>query len=335
MLTGAHTPRISPNPEEDIMRKVIFTVIYIVAITIAAGCSEDPVAPDPGNNGGGDPYVDVPAIPEPTSPGGSVPQTSAVLTKVLPLNSLFKPTVTNVHGNWQRIRLCGQTVQFSDRYPNTWSSDLPGRSDFVPLLLKLERIALQNDSGEREAVQEQFSKNEGLCGTGLINFSQTLRTAVSAPQLQNAVYIRRDRHWELQHIENVGEYLLLDPNTQGEISSTYMRGVTNTQTEEFGESITAEAGLGIGPLQASISGTLSRTFSNSVEVSTSEEQTFTKTVWGEPGKQIQFMVWELVEVYTLSDENREPFTDPNYKMQLSPLERRGAALKLQATQFDL
>jgi hypothetical protein len=257
------------------------------------------------------------------------------LTKILPLNSLFKPTVTDVRGNWVRVQYCGQSVERHDAYDNTWSSMLPGRTDFGPLLQKLERIALQNDFGQRQSVEDRLTRNNGTCGAGPLSFPRSLMTAVEAPALENAVYIRRDRHWELQQIKNVGEYLLLDPNTQGEISSTYMQGVTNTQTEEFGEAITAQAGLGIGPLQASISGTLSRTFSNAVEVSTSEEQTFTKTVWGEPGKQIQFMVWELVEVYTLCDENGDSFVDPNYKMQLTPLERRGAALKLQATQFDL
>jgi hypothetical protein len=322
------------------MRKSISAVICIVAIAlIVGGCSQDTVAPDTSgnntNNGGGTPYVDVPDVPEPTSPGGSVPATSAVLTKILPLNTLFKPTVSDVHGDWRRVQYCGSTIERNDMYNNTWSSALPGRSDFGPILLKLGRIALQNDSGERQIVNEQLSRNDGTCGPPLVNLPHTLMTAVKAPALQNAVYIRRDRHWELQQIKNVGEYLLLDPNTQGEISSTYTQGVTNTQTQEFGEALTAEAGLAIGPLQASVSGTLSRTFSNAVEVSTSQEQTFTKTVWGEPGKQIQFMVWELVEVYTLCDENGEAFTDPNYKMQLSPLERRGAALKLQATQFDL
>lgn len=317
------------------MKRLITTIAYALVVALAAaGCSDDATAPQAPGGTTPAPYVDVPPIPEPSSPGGSVPSTSTVLTRVMPLTGTFNPRVDDARGAWIRMRVCGEAgVESRDEWHDTWASETP-RSDFSEILVKLERIAFQNDAGARDVVEERNTRRIGDCGLGARVWDRTLQTEFRGPPLQRAVHVRRDRHWELQHIENVGDYLLLDPNTQGEISSKYMQGVTDTQTQEFGESITAQAGLGIGPLRASVSGTLSRTFSTAVEITKSEEQTFTKTVWGEPGKQIQFMVWELVEVYTLCDENGEDLDDPNYQFSMTPLERRGAALKLQATQFD-
>lgn len=317
------------------MIKYILTIsCALVMALMAVGCSEDATAPEAPGAPNPDPYVDVPPVPEPASPGGSVPSTSTVLSNVMPLASAFNPRVDDARGAWVEMRVCGEAgVEDRETWDNAWGSEIP-QTNFGEILVRLERILLQNDTGAREPVEARHSRVIGTCGLGHRSWDRTLQTAYQGSPLQNAVYVRRDRHWELQHIENVGDYLLLDPNTQGEISSKYTQGVSDTQTQEFGQSLTAEVGLGIGPMRASVSGTLSRTFSTAVEVTKSEEQTFTKTVWGEPGKQIQFMVWELVEVYTLCDENGEEYTDPNYKLSMTPLERRGAALKLQATQFD-
>jgi hypothetical protein len=300
---------------------------------VAYGCGDDPMAPeitgDNGGDGGGDPYVDVPEIPVPASPGGSVPKTSAILSKVEPLTGVFNPRVADARGYWLQASYCGNLELFRQDFPNAWSSQVP--SSFNPIVAQLRRILFQNSSGERDRIQLERDEDGGQCS--LIARRRDIEKFQGAA-LGKPVYIRRDRHWELKPIEDVGEFLLLDPNTQGEIASRYSQGVTNTETSEFGQSLTAEAGLGIGPLRASVSGTLSQTFSTAVEISETKEREFTKTVWGEPGKQIQFMVWELVEVYTVCDENGDAFEDPNYKITMPPMERRGAALKLQATQFD-
>jgi hypothetical protein len=42
-------------------------------------------------------------------------------------------------------------------------------------------------------------------------------------------------------------------------------------------------------------------------VSVPSSETFAQTVYGEGGKTIQFMVWELVEIYSITDTDGNPY----------------------------
>ena len=82
-------------------------------------------------------------------------------------------------------------------------------------------------------------------------------------------------------------------------------------------------------------GTLSQTFSTSVELSEDRSESFSRTVRGSPGKQTRFMVWILTERYTFTDEDGNSFTDPAYEFAPDDLFRRGVATALQAADFPL
>ena len=153
--------------------------------------------------------------------------------------------------------------------------------------------------------------------------------------LSEVPHLRRDRFWLRQTLEGgAGNFLLLIGDTQGEVSSTYTSGSSVTETEEFGRSVTASAGLDLGALTLGVQATLSESFSTTVEVSEETSETFTKTVWGEEGKVKHFQVWELVEVYTITDAEGRPFTDPNYEFVTSRITLHGVAVSLVSTSFD-
>jgi hypothetical protein len=154
-------------------------------------------------------------------------------------------------------------------------------------------------------------------------------------ELNSAPNLRRDRFWVRRPLEGgVGNFLLLIGDTQGEITTTYTSGSSTTETEEFGRTVTASAGLDFGKLSLGVEVSISRTFSTSVTVSSESSESFTKTVFGEDGKIVQFQVWELVERYTITDPAGEPFTDPAFAFEPVEFHIRGVAVALDATKFD-
>ena len=96
-----------------------------------------------------------------------------------------------------------------------------------------------------------------------------------------------------------------------------------------------KAGVDFGVLSATVSGTLSEVFSSSVTVSESRTETFSEGVTGKPGKVLQFIVWELVETYRFCDAEGNPVISENYVFGDPVLIRRGGAVALQSTEFDL
>jgi hypothetical protein len=211
-----------------------------------------------------------------------------------------------------------------------------GNEDFREVAQRVtnRRMVLLDDAGTANVPrQSEFVREEcmpfGPPGDG--HYQQ-----FTGRELATGVHVRRDRHWELKPLEGAaGDYLLVYPHTEGEVSTTYTSGTETSQTEEFGESLTVTAGLSYSVLSASVSGTLSETFSSSVTVSETNAETFTKRVTGKEGKVIQFMVWELVEEYSITDADGEPLTDDNYVVTTGTMGRRGVAIALQSTEFDL
>jgi hypothetical protein len=175
-------------------------------------------------------------------------------------------------------------------------------------------------------------------GIGNIQYQEKIQCQfgyTAGESLSSVPSLRRDRFWVRRPLEGgVGNFLLLTGNTQGEIATSYTSGTSTTETETFGRSVTASAGLSFGGLSAGIEVTLSQSFSTSVTVSEESSVSFTKTVSGENGKIVHFQVWELVERYTITDSKGEPFTDPNYLFEPVELHIRGVAVALEATTFD-
>lgn len=312
--------------------RLSLALMAVAALGLPA-CSDSPM--DPGSDNP-EPFVDVPPIPEPSTPGADVPSKSDAVTSIEPFDGSFRAVVTDAFGSWSRQLRCGaNATEFDSR--TDWASDIGSGSDFWPLARSVEgrRFDLIDGSGERLTVEASRTDLATCSASPFTPLGQELTAFQTAPFTAD-VHIRRDRHWELKPLEgNAGDYLLVYPNTQGEISTSYQSGSERTRTEEFGRSITAEAGLSFGPLSASVSATLSETFSSSVTVSESTTETFTKTVTGKDGAIIQFMVWELVESYSFVDAEGDPLTDESFRLDLATLERRGSAIALQSTEFPV
>ena len=327
------------------------------AMLIALGCS-DSTAPEPENGGGGDPYTDVPKIPEPSTPGGETGALSDTVTVIGPLTTHYRPMVQSAWAGWGlRTRCCIDVfgnlqctgwIILVGMQP-TWSDQLPdlnvgGCADNypdpgpVPIARSdpWERFLLMED-GEIIEPARGDSGEETIWQAGAYPIVESARCLLSwqTQQIETKPYLRRDRFWVRKQLEGgAGNFLLLIGDTQGEISTTYTSGSSTTETEEFGRSVTASAGLSLGALSLGISVMLSETFSTAVTVSEETSETFTKTVFGEDGKTVHFQVWELVEYYTITDANGVPFTDPNYNFELSDFHIRGVGVALVATKFD-
>ena len=298
-------------------------------LTAAIGCDESPVSTDAGGGGGGGGinFQDVPAIPTPASPGGSVPATSDVHTTVRRLDGPFRAFVARARGTWivdQRFTFPTTTQWLRIVKRAGWSDEDYGA--LVPLGNPVGHMLMADHGRPVASVGGEFTRTNGIF---------EVRYTFSGEGLGAPVYIRRDRQWELKTLEGgAGDFLLLEGNAQGTLSTSYTRGSSETNTREFGQSLTVSAGVGIGPLSASVEGTLSQTFSTSVTVEKSQTETFEKTVTGEPGKIIQFQVWELVDRYSFCDASGDPLEHADYKIKNVVWTRRGSAAYLQTTAFD-
>jgi hypothetical protein len=334
--------------------------IVSVALLIAFACSDSTAPEEPAGGGGGNPYTDVPPIPEPSTPGGETGTLSDTVTVIGPLTTNYRPMVRSAFCAWGvRTRCCTRIlfppitdctnwVALVGMQP-TWSDGLPelnitgcahqtlppppvsiARPDPWQRFLLMEDGILVEPEPGGSGVEVLWAASNGMIEeSAQCELFWQPRTAETAP------HVRRDRFWVRKQLEGgAGNFLLLIGDTQGEISTTYTSGSSTTETEEFGRSVTASAGLSLGALSLGVSVTLSETFSTSVTVSEETSETFTKTVFGEDGKTVHFQVWELVEYYTITDADGKPFTDPNYTVELSDFHIRGVGVALVATKFD-
>lgn len=325
-MNTSHTP----------LGKPAILAVLTVALLIA-GCSDSTTVPVPGGGGDGTRnFVDVPDIPEPATPGGDVPATSATMTRVEKLNTTFRPKVFNAYGVWQGVKDCLGDVQ--PLIPAAaWSREIeylpPQDYRFLVGMVQTRNLVFLDADGAPRTLTYEGVHGSAYCGPNPIG---SVTASFTGAPLEVPVFVRRDRHWELQPLEGeAADYLLIYPQTAGEVSTSYSSGTTRTETEEFGRSVTAEIGLDFGVLSGTVAGTLSEIFSSSVSVSESSTETFTKSVTGKTGKIIQFMVWELVETYSFCDAEGEPLISENYVFVPDRLVRRGSGIVLQSTEFDL
>jgi hypothetical protein len=314
----------------------IRTALFVIAALTLSSCSGSPTDPggEQNGDGGGTGFVDAPEIPEPGSPGADLPNQSEVLTRIEPLDGTFRAQLMDVTGIWMLEEHCGPESSRTDRREGFASEMLS--TDFGALASKLmgSMRDLVDESGEGLAVGDG-SQRPFDCG-GIFGITGVRLSQFQSREFDADVYVRRDRRWVLRPLEaGAGDFLLVYPSTQGEVSASYESGSEQSRTEEFGRSITATLGVSYGILSASVSATLSETFSSSVTVSQSQTETFTKTVTGKDDTVIQFMVWELVEEYSFCDAMGEPIASELFEIQTGSMERRGVAIALKSTEFPL
>lgn len=156
------------------------------------------------------------------------------------------------------------------------------------------------------------------------------------PQATKPVYVRRDRWWERRPLLGDGSQgLILEGPVTRTVSFTYSSGSTTTNTQEFARSITAEAGLSYGAFSASVSATLSQTFTTSVEVRRDTTVSVTEELSGEAGVARVMTFWVLMQRYTITDADGNPYEDDNYRIPTYQLSDPGEITALVATDFPL
>ena len=318
----------------------------LCVMMLAACGGEGPT--DPGDGAGDGGFKDTPAIPRPGSPGGLLPLMSDVLTLISGESiTRFAPRVTDIPMATAMIRArpvesCAWNIieEVSDRQMSTWTglTLVAAACGLNVMTLTVDRTAVQPrdhpvllDAGIwRSSISRQFRYPNAL-PAGSSGYVET--TVVPATMPDKAPHIRRDRFWRLHPLEGgVGNFLLLQGPVDGEVVTSQTTGTSRTDTENFGRSVTGEVSLGIGPLSASLSATLSESFETSLEIAEESTEEFRRTVHGEEGKYVQFVVWDLVEIYSITDADGEPFTADGWNFADDTLERK-VATALDATTF--
>jgi hypothetical protein len=149
------------------------------------------------------------------------------------------------------------------------------------------------------------------------------------------VHVRRDRWWERRPLlgDDAEVFILEGPVTRT-VSFSYSSGTTTEETEEFGRSLTVEVGGSWSFFSAKVSGTLSETFSTRVEVRADTTVSVTEELSGEPGVARVMTFWVLVDRYTITDAQGEPYADANYQIPLVQFTDQGRITALLATDFE-
>lgn len=321
------------------MRTLSLIIGVAAALTITA-CGDNPTSPNDEEDTG---LSDVPELPTPETAGGDVPSKSETLASIRPLETAFRPQLVRAMGSWHVSRReCEyQIFPIYDIVHGPWQQSWSGESwsNEIPEAPALPAfghdLLLLNENGSpvSELAYQYVEPAPQFTYPGM-EWDERWVQGTLEP-LTELPHLRRDRWWELKQLgAGGGSFLLLIGESEGAIITTITSGSSKTETESFGRSISASVGASYGLLSASVEATLSESFSTSVTVYEERSETFEKRVRGKTGKTVQFMVWELVERYSFTDQDGEPFTDDLYEFDLPVLVRHGVATALQATEFD-
>jgi len=146
--------------------------------------------------------------------------------------------------------------------------------------------------------------------------------------------VRRDRWWERRPLlGDDSEIFILEGPVTRSVSFSYSSGSTTENTEEFGRSLTVEIGGSWDFFSAKVSGTLSQTFTTRVEVRADTTVSVTEELAGEPGIARVMTFWVLVDEYTITDAEGNPYSDPNYVIAPLQFRDQGRITALLATDF--
>ena len=349
----------------------VFCIVIMMAVAvILTGCSDSTSPDDSGGNGGVEP-ADWPVIPQPSAPYEDTAPTSDTLTIIQPLTTNYRPSVMRTLCGWSGnsiywthsyMGICDRTdsspimlINLSD----SWSSAMPpidysgcsnpgyccpsgpidvSRAEPFCRALLLEDGSIVSPvewAGIHETIwtSSYHFCPDSYCGFAVHWIELSLNGHLRS--LEGPVYLRRDRYWHRVWIADENSYFkVLIGNTEYDLSVSYTSGTSTTETETFGRSVTTSGGLDFGFLKASVEVTISQSFSTSVTLS--EETTIEETykVFGEDGKYVQFQVWEGVEIFTITDAEGNPYTDPSYVFEPDILYIHGHGPALVATKFD-
>ncbi len=208
-----------------------------------------------------------------------------------------------------RVTTSSCVFDFFSNYPNV---------DFAPcLFVGRKSLAVQPGLGERNRQRSYYVG------------------ATSAAPLTNPVYLARARFWERVLVDGA-KSVRADPGFSKSVAYTRTTGTNTSSSHEFARSLDAELTLGSSDaIAASLSGSLSETFTTSREVSEEESVEVTHQVTGIDGKTVIFSVWRSVERYTFVDADGNVYTDPNYTFgALGEVFVRGDHEVLQSKAFD-
>jgi hypothetical protein len=287
----------------------------------------------------------VPPLPEPRVIG-EVP-VSEVLTRIEAWDAL-QPIVHRARCDWsmsvQRCtyfddgdRGCGEFVATPESSGTFFSDEIPAdQYDLALAVDDLDRRLLLLEGGELVGPQGSFDREALRVNDPGVTLVANARYGHSCPALETTPYMRLDRFWEVVLLDGESPFLLLEGEVGGELSATYTIGVQVEETTGFAQTTTTtvsgEAGLDFFAVSAALEEAFTQTYELSVSVTMERSTTLSQTVQGKAGVTRQFMVWQLVDRFTVTDAAGEPLVDPSYDFDPVVLEVRGAKA-LKATEF--
>jgi hypothetical protein len=219
------------------------------------------------------------------------------------------------------------------------AAKVPAGSPLVPDSLPRHPMWREGTSAA-EAVTSfsQTLTRDAICSVqssvGPCTQSDVITYQLRWPVLTNDVYVRRDRWWERRPLlGDDSEIFILEGPVTRSVSFSYSSGSTTEDTEEFGRSLTVEVGGSWSFFSASVSATLSQTFTTRVEVRADTTVSVTEELTGEPGVARVMTFWVLVDEYTITDAEGNPYSDPNYVVAPLRFRDQGRITALLATDF--
>jgi hypothetical protein len=224
---------------------------------------------------------------------------------------------------------CFDWLPVPDASGEAFSDEIPSWDD-IPFALPnpMNRRLILADEGELLTPVGSFDGEPWVLVQGT-TYTYDRRYGYDCPALTSTPYMRWDRAWQVVPLESEGSFLLLDGEVEGSLSATITRGVSTTEATTFSETTTESAGLDFMGLGIALEESFTEGYTMSVTINEESSATFTQTVQGTNGATSQFMVWQLVDRFTVTDATGETLADPNYGFPPVILEVRGAkALKV-------
>jgi len=208
----------------------------------------------------------------------------------------------------------------------------------------LPRHVLWRDGAPSSGALSTFHRSltrDAICtvdggSTGLCQQTDDVTYRLRWPTIDEDVYVRRDRWWERRPLlGDDSEVFILEGPVTRSVSFSYSSGSTTENTEEFGRSLTVEVGGSFDFFSASVSATLSQTFTTRYEVRSDTTVSVTEELSGEPGVARVMTFWVLVEEFTITDSEGNAYSDPNYDIPQLSFRDEGRVTALLATDFEL
>jgi hypothetical protein len=224
------------------------------------------------------------------------------------------------------------------RHPISW----PGLSDPMNVRLVLDSAGMWmpriffRDSA--------VTPDQGTCQPGpnsvfpCFAWTDVRTRRLSVAVRPESVFVRRDVWWQAVPFEGTNStWEVVDPGFQNTYSWTYTSGTDTTQTASFDSTLSVSLHAGFLAASVDLSATLEQQFSSSVDISRETSLSGSTTLQPDATHTTVFVVWELMERYTLTDRNGNELSgtsfDPNYDIKPDTLNRQGVAIYEKATEF--